>query len=292
MLLDSVWNLLGWHSPRAEASPPAVEPPVAPALAEDDDPVWPSARIEVTEALWGEGFLFPGGRAEVLRLTKPFGLTAASSLLLVGAASGGPPQCIATEFGVWVTGYETNRRLADLANERSRRAGLGRRALVECWDPLKPKFPRRYFHHGMAIDALHGAKPELLLAAAARAIKPGGQFVLLETVADLPLAPTDPLVAAWIRSEPPAVDLPSELRITNELARLGFDVRIVEDMSRRHMQSAIEGWRGVVQAMAGTRPTPRQLAAMVREAELWLNRLRLMRAGKLRLVRWHAIASG
>jgi hypothetical protein len=32
-----------------------------------------------------------------------------------------------------------------------------------------------------------------------------------------------------------------------------------------------------------------QLALIVREAELWMARLRLMRERRLRLVRWHAI---
>jgi cyclopropane fatty-acyl-phospholipid synthase-like methyltransferase len=295
MLLDSVWSLLGWHAISDPALPPAAGPvpslvPDA-ALAEDDDPIWPSARVSVAEALWGEGFLFPGGAAEVLRLTTPLGLTAASSLLLIGAGSGGPPRCIAEEFRVWVTGYEANASLMALANQRSQRAGLGRRAQVEPWDPLAPKFPRRYFHHGMAVEALRGAAHEPLLAAAAKALKPGGQFVLLETVSDLPLDPADPMVASWARLEHRRAGLPSELAITEALARLGFDVRIVEDVSRREMQNAILGWRTAVQAMAGARPTLRQIAVVVREAELWLARFHLMRAGRLRQVRWHAIAA-
>jgi hypothetical protein len=44
--------------------------------------------------------------------------------------------------------------------------------------------------------------------------------------------------------------------------------------------------------MAGARPALRQVAVVVREAELWLARVRLMRAGRLRLVRWDAIAPG
>ena len=203
MLLDSVWNLLGWHASPAGAPPPAVAPvpsliPDA-ALAEDDDPVWPSARISVAEALWGEGFLFPGGSAEALRLATPLGLSAASSLLLIGAGIGGPPRCIAAEFGVWVTGYEANPHLVELANERSKRAGLGRRAQVEPWNLLAPKFARRYFHHGIAIEPLRGTAPEPLLAAASLALKPGGQFVLVEVVSDLPLDPADPMVATWAR---------------------------------------------------------------------------------------------
>ena len=92
MLLDSVQKLLGWLAPPADASLLAAEPTASPVpdpeLADDDDPVWPSARIGVAEALWGQGFLFPGGGAEVLRLTAPLGLSAASSLLLIGAGSG------------------------------------------------------------------------------------------------------------------------------------------------------------------------------------------------------------
>lgn len=296
MLLDSVRNLLGLHAPPARALVPEPEEPASSlvpdaGLAEDDDPVWPSARLSVAEALWGEGFLFPGGRAEALRLAKPLGLTEASSLMFIGAGSGGAPRCIANEFGGWVTGYEANSHLASVANERNQRAGLGRRAQIEAWDPHAPKFPRHYFHHTMAIEPLGGAPPGPVLAAAAGALQLGGQFVLLEIVADRPLQPTDPIVAAWARLEHRRPDVPSELTITNALNGLGFDVRIAEDVSRRHLRYVIDGWQEAVRAMEGRRPTTRQLACLVREAEYWLARFRLMRAGRLRLVRWHAIGS-
>jgi cyclopropane fatty-acyl-phospholipid synthase-like methyltransferase len=261
----------------------------ATALAEDDDPDWPSARISVAEALWGEGFLFPGGREEALRLAKPLGLSAASSLLLVGAGTGGAPRGITSELGVWVTGYESNPRLTSVANERNMLAGLGRRAQVELWDPFAPVFPLHYYHHAMAIEALRGAPAELMLTAVAAALKPGGQFVLLETVADKALDPSDAMVAHWAELDHRPVDVPSELGITRTLGQLGFDVRIVEDVSQRHMQQAIAGWWQAVQTIKGTRPTLQQLALIVREAELWLARLRLMRERRLRLVRWHAI---
>jgi SAM-dependent methyltransferase len=294
MLLDSVRNLLGWHTAAVAALAAESVPSLVPeaALPEGDDPVWPSARIGVVEALWGEGFLLPGGGAEVLRLAAPLGLSAASSLLLIGAGSGGPPRRIAEEFGVWVTGYEANARLTALANERSQCAGLGRRAQVDPWDPLSPKFPPRYFHHGLAIEAMRGADPEPLLAAAAKALKPGGQLVLLETVSDLPLDPADPMVATWARLDHRSATAPAELAITEVLGRFGFDVRIVEDVSRREMQNAIKGWRTAVQSIAGRRPALRQIAVVVREAELWLARFHLMRGGRLRQVRWHAISAG
>jgi hypothetical protein len=44
--------------------------------------------------------------------------------------------------------------------------------------------------------------------------------------------------------------------------------------------------------MQGARPTLQQTALIISEAELWMARVRLMRAGKLRLVRWHAMGRG
>ena len=111
--------------------------------------------------------------------------------------------------------------------------GLGGARRWNPGNPLAPKFARRYFHHGIAIEPLRGAAPEPLLAATSLALKPGGQFVLLEVVSDLPLDPADPMVATWARLDNRPAQAPSELEITEVLGRHGFDVRIVEDLSRR-----------------------------------------------------------
>jgi SAM-dependent methyltransferase len=299
VLLESVRNLLWRHPPPVAARAPAREAAERPlslvpdaALAEDDDPIWPSARISVAEALWGEGYLFPGGEFETLNLAKPMGLSDAASLLLLGAGTGGSARSIAKAFGVWVSGFEANAHLAAVATERGVRAGMGRRALVETWEPDAPKFPLHYYHHGMALEPLHGAKPEPILAAVSLALKPGGNLVLVELVADTRLDPADPVVAAWARLDHRHAEVPSELAITRMLGRLGFDVRIVEDVSRRHLQYAIRGWSTAVRGMQASKPSLRQVAVVVHEAEVWLARFKLMRAGKLRLVRWHAIGSG
>lgn len=265
-----------------------VLPPLGPPL--HDDRLWPTERLEVVDALWGDGFQFPGGEAETLRLAKPLGLSAASSLLVVGAGSGGPPCCIASNMGVWVTGYESDPGLLGAATERSLRSGLARRAQIEAWDPDSPSFERGYFHHGLALEPLREGLLEPTLAALAQGLKPGGHLVLLETVADKPLDPSDPAVAAWQRLDGRKLDrLPAELTVTRALGRLGFDVRIVEDVSRRHVGQAVQGWREAVRGMQQAKPTHREATHLINEAELWLLRIRLFRGNGLRLVRWHAI---
>ncbi|MDR3535847.1 MAG: hypothetical protein P4L71_05045 [Acetobacteraceae bacterium] len=251
---------------------------------------WPVERMCVNDALWGEGYIFPGGEIETLRMAKPLGLSAASSLLVLGIGGGGPACSLAVNFGAWITGYEADPDLAVVATERALKANLGKRVKIETWDPSEPEFARNYYHHTMALEAMRGARPEPLLAAMASAMKPGGQLVMLEIVADTPLDPADPIVAAWARLDHrPADGMPNEVTVTRVLGRLGFDVRIVEDLSQRHLQQAMIGWRRTVRRLEATKPSPREAGQVVSEAELWLLRLRLFHDSKLRLIRWHAI---
>lgn len=249
---------------------------------------WSPERIAICEQLWGEGFLFPGGAEETLRLARPLGLSSAATLILVGAGSGGPPCTIASQLGVRVCGFETDPDLAALAQERTVRARLGRRAQVEMWYPAAPSFRTRAFHHGLALEPLRGAKAEPVLSALTAALKPGGQLVMLELVADEPLDPADPVVAGWSRFDR-SPDLLSESAITRILGRLGYDIRIAEDLTERHVHLAVLGWRRAVRALGEARPGPGSAPLLVAEAERWAFRLRLMREDKLRMIRWHAI---
>jgi len=265
-----------------------MEAELAPIAARP--PLWTPDRLFTTDSLWGEGYQSPGGEVETVRLAKPLGLSAASSLLLLGAGSGGPACSIAAQLGAWVSGFEADPNLAAAAIDRIARRNLTKRAQIETWDPNAPSFRHHFYHHGLALEALHGGQPERVLSAVANGLKPGGQLMMVELVADAPLDPANPVVAAWARLErrDPAA-LPKQEAITRILGRLGFDVRVVEDLSQRQIQSTLTGWRAAVRDMEYDRPSRRQAMRYIQEAELWMLRVRLMQPGWLRLVRWHAI---
>jgi SAM-dependent methyltransferase len=254
---------------------PAVAAEAAPEAASHPATLWPPARLGIEEELWGTGFLTPGGGPEVLRLAAPIGLTAASSLLLLGVGPGGPAQFLATEMGVWVNGHEADPDLAAIAARRIQRAGaaMAKRASVAGWNRHEPAFAPRASHHALALDAIRDAPVVPVLAAIAQALKPHGQVA----------------IAAWCRLEGRVPVLPQPEPITRGLSRLGFDVRVAEDVSARHMRLAVLGWRHLVRQMARDRPAPERAAAVVAQAELWTRRIRLMHAGRIRMMRWHAI---
>ncbi len=199
---------------------------------------WPEARIAAAESVWGEGFTGPGGAEEVLRLSRPLGITPAASALLLGAAGGGPSRALTTAFGGWVSGFEADPQLVALATDRLARAGLARRAPVAQWSPQAPTFRQSYFHHVLALEALRGARPELALGAVAQALKPGGQLMLTELVVDAADEFDNAMVSAWTSRDMREREMPTETHISRTLTRLGFDVRVVEDVSDRHTAAA------------------------------------------------------
>lgn len=274
-----------------DAAGDVVPPPDAVAVTAES--AWTPQRIEVADRLWGEGCIWPGGTDEVVRMAVPFGLSAASSLLYLGAGTVGPTLRLAGELGVWVCACEADPLLTAIAARRVQRAGvaLAKRATVQAWDPEKPSFRRNAFHHALAIEALRGKRPEDIVAAVCEAVRPGGHIGIVETVAPLPLDPAEPAVAAWCRLERRAPPHPGTDWVTRPLGRLGFDVRVSEDVTVRHVRLAVTGWKRLVREMKLDRPSPLRAAATVAEAELWLRRVQLLRSGRLRVMRWLAIST-
>ncbi len=251
---------------------------------------WPATRIAAVESLWGDGFTMPGGGPETLRLAKPLGLSTSVTLLLLGGGLGGPAHAISDGLGSWVASFESDPDLFAMAAGRRPARDPQNRITVESWDRADPQFRSRSANHALSLEALRGSRPAPLLESLASALRPQGHIVLTELVSEVAPSDKDREFAAWCRLENRLPELPSSHDVTGALERLRFDVRIVEDLSDRHIAQTLGGWREAVRTMAaGPRPAAHSAAAFVTEAELWLLRIRLMRRLGVRLMRWHAI---
>ncbi len=277
-----VVDIKGWN--RAETLPP----PQAPSV-----PRWPPARVAAVETLWGKGYATPGGEGETLRLVKPLALSPSVTVLVLGGGLGGPAQSISRNFGAWVTSFEcdSDQRAVAAANCATAEPGKSR-VTVAAWDRHAPAFRPHSANHALLLEPLRGAAVAPLLESLAGALSASSQIVLTELVAEQPPGTADREFAAWCRLDNRLPLLPRPGEVTDALQVVGFDVRVAEDMSDRHVSQTLGGWREAVRAMAvGPRPTAHTAAAFVNEAEMWLLRIRLMRRLGVRLMRWHAIRS-
>ena len=283
MLLAGVKNWLSRSPENAFAS-------LLPNEAQDRSIIWPAERIALAAKLWGEGFILPGGEEETLRTARPMGLSPASSLLLLGCGPGGASRIIASRLGVWVSGFEADPDLVAAGVTLCAHSGLGKRAQVDFWNPERPDFQHRYFHHAIGLEPMREASPETVLAGIALALRPAGQVSLLKLVAPERVTVADREMTRLIELESRTDAPAAEATISRALGRLGFDVRVAEDVSARHEAHIVRGWKGLVRMLSEQRPGTAEAARLVREGEMWMLRARLLRSERLRFVRWHAIA--
>jgi cyclopropane fatty-acyl-phospholipid synthase-like methyltransferase len=287
-------------APAVWGQPPTLEEPVQqPTVAPSNQTAsnvtysqrWPEARVAAVESLWGAGYVSPGGPDETLRLTKPLGLDANSTLIVLGGGIGGPALTVTSSFKSWVTSLEADPVLAAVAEARRPSLDTSKRITMQGWQRDRPAFKPRSANHALSLEAMRGVPPVPVIKGLAGAMRPQGHIVMTELVADKPTPEGDREFGAWCRLEDRLPVLPRTADISTALEREKFDVRVVEDISERHVTQTLEGWRAAVKAMTvGARPAAAAAAAFVNEAELWLLRIRLMKRLELKLIRWYALS--
>ena len=303
-------QVLNWFGPSArsrgragsadpavqDASARAVPTPSRPPRRLDPEPPPPSAerwselRLKVMAAIWGEGFLGPGGAEEVLLLSKPLGLNETHSVLNLGAGLGGATRALAAASGAWVTGYEADSDLALAAQEISVRQKVEKKAEIRQLDPADPQIRKGYYHHALALEALWRIPDKApVIAALVAGVKPQGQVVLTDLALGTPSPSAERAFSAWSRREGVAPCLAGEKAMTGLLAREGLEVRICEEITQRHIGQSVAAWAAFVEELKRDRPARPFAAEIVNEAERCQRRIELLRAGRLRLLRWHAI---
>lgn len=248
-----------------------------------------AARALWADRLWEDGCVLPGGVAEIQRLSGLLPLSPATTLLLVGRDAGGAAATIITQRGAWVAAHQHDPLVATRMAPRLR--PLGRRAAILPWNPAAPAFRVNYHHHALALEPLAGGgEMPALLAALAAGLKPNAQLVVLELVAGehaaLPNAPMDRWLTLEGRPDPP----PKRAAVEAAIQAAGFQLHVAEDAAPRQCAAITEAWARMLGEMRRTkeRPSRSSALAMITEAELWLLRHRLLTAGDIGLMRWHA----
>ena len=292
--LHAWWE--GYDLPPVEAE---SQPPVEPAASSGSGGVvaatvpdpWSKSRIKIAEMIWGDGFNFPGSAEHVVELVKPFGLTKEKSLLDLGCGLGGGTRAIAKEFGTWVEGMEQSPALARAGMELSEKAGLGKKATVSPYDPMKVFFtPRRYDAAFARMVLWQLADKKRMLGEIDKGLKSQGQLTFTEYVIK-PGAAGAAGLGAWLKAEHCA-NMPCTLKdVTKMLEELKIDIRIAEDMTADFRRLVTQGWAKAVELLGNGAAglAPEEAQALVHEAELWRMRIGLIDSGTLQVARFFGI---
>ena len=156
------------------------------ANEDKEDPGYPEDAAGRLELIWGDGFLSPGGPAEVSRILGGKDITGCD-VLDIGSGTGGVDIVLVRDHGAGtVIGIDVEKRLVDLATDRSQKLHLDGRIKYQVVDPGPLPFKDESFDVVFSKDAIiHVREKEDIYSEALRVLRPGGRL----------------LVSDWLRGE-------------------------------------------------------------------------------------------
>jgi SAM-dependent methyltransferase len=244
----------------------------------NNNKMWSAAPAEISERMWGDGFVTPGGAYISDLMTKPLGLTKDMSVLDLSAGLGGRIRRIANEYGCYVTGYEPDPEVAKRGMEISQRLGQAKHAGIEAYDPEKIEI-RRMYDCVIARETFYRIqdKPTAMKLIAA-SLKARGHLVFTDYLVN-PEDDEKPAIIAWKASE----ILARPLGLQNMVAawqKVGIKMRVQEDMSDFYKKEVAKGLQRLAIFLgSGVSPDPATKLALERRIRLWAHRVSAMEQG-------------
>ncbi len=248
-------------------------------------------RIECKNLVWGEGFTSPGDAAYCCDLVRPAGLTAEHSMLDLGAGLGGPARAFAREFGVWVTGKEIDRELADAGMELSVAAGMARKAPISVFNPKTTEIPDRKFDCIFSKETIFlVADKREFIRKIERGLKSRGNLMFTDFIA-ADGASGKPNLRQWINSEPGDPHPISAKETTGILAESGLEPRVARDITDEFESMLIatwNNWKDIVETLNTYVNRDELMQELAKETQLWTVRQQAIQSGDLKVYSFYA----
>lgn len=184
--------------------------------------------IRFLEALWGEGYLSPGGPEEIARVLE--GVPVAGKRVLdIGCGAGGITLGLVRDHGAaQVTGIDVEGPVCAEARRKADAAGLSSQITITQVEPGPFPFPDGSFDLVFSKDSIvHIADKETLAREAFRVLSPGGWFAASDWLISHDGDPS-PEMTEYLRLEDLDFGMASPARYRAALAGAGFtDIALV-----------------------------------------------------------------
>ncbi|ESY70294.1 MULTISPECIES: methyltransferase domain-containing protein [Mesorhizobium] len=223
----------------------------------DAEPEYDDTAIRFLEALWGDGYLSPGGPEEVDRVVQGLSLEG-RTILDIGCGSGGVTLHLVERHGaVHAIGFDVEQPVIEAARRRAAARGLTERASFIQAPPGPLPFADRSFDVVFSKDALlHVADKDALFAEIFRVLKPGGVFAASNWMIGHDGEPS-PEMKAYVDAEGLSFAMASPARYAQAMRGAGFADVTIRDRNPWYQEVA----RGELERLKGLLYAP--VAAVV-----------------------------
>ncbi len=202
--------------------------------------LYPDKLIGMLEAIWGEGWLSPGGPAEVARILAGIDVRG-KQVLDIGCGVGGADFELLDHHGAGhVTGIDVEETVLGKARGRAYQRGRGGEVEFLTVTPGPLPFASRRFDIVFSKDSIvHMADKHALMAEVYRVLKPGGWFAASDWLIGHDGTPSVEM-RAYIAAEGLDFGMASPARYRDAMDKAGFEEISMESRNAWYRSTARE----------------------------------------------------
>jgi 2-polyprenyl-3-methyl-5-hydroxy-6-metoxy-1,4-benzoquinol methylase len=194
--------------------------------------------MALLEAIWGDGFMSPGGSAEVDRYLAQIDL-GGQTVLDIGCGLGGVDLHLVQHHGAaQVTGIDIDPALIERCNQLAQKHGLSQQLQFICVQPGPLEFDEASFKVVTSKDSIiHIEDKHAMARDVYRILEPGGWFAASDWLAGYEKKPS-PEMQAYVEAEGLDFGLASQRTYRDALETAGFIEIDVVDRNKWYQQQA------------------------------------------------------
>ena len=243
-----------------------------------EEGLWHALPGEISERMWGRGFVTPCDERFTEMMCLPMGLTKNMSMLDLSAGLGERMRQVTHEFGIYITGREPDPEIAARGMEMSQAVGLGKRDEITAYDPMNLLEPRLYDCVIARETIYRVGDKEKFIKSIVDSCKSRAQVSFTDYIVN-PEAAKQPAIALW-RAFEQGADPIGLIKMAEIWAKAGMSLRVHDDQTEYYKREVKQGLVRFAEFMAtGVQPDGPTKKAIQKRIATWGHRLAALDAG-------------
>jgi len=249
--------------------------------------LWSAHPGEISERMWGHGYVSPGDEHITNLLITPLGINKDMNILDLSAGLGGRMRKMTEEYGVYINGLEPDADIAARGMSISVAAGRSKQAAIEAYDPMNLTSTHKYDCVIARETIYRVADKQKFINSIVACCKPKAQISFTDYVVN-PEVHDAPNIAAW-RAFEKGADPVGLVEMAEMWAKAGISIRVHDDQTDYYKKEVRRGLLVFAKFMAAdVKPDEPTRKAIERRVMIWAHRMAAIDAG-MRFYRFYGM---
>jgi len=243
---------------------------------------WDDQRLAVSQTIWGESFLKPGGPAFAREILKSAKVTSKDTVLDLTAGMCGTAMVLASQHNLWMEAFEQNQSVVAKAHNMLVTKGMAKKIKLTHQPLNELKLDPKKYDLIYSRENLYKEEAKVkIIEEVKKGLKKNGRFIFTDFI-NVNKTNDEEAVSKYFELNPWTME-----QYLVALKNADLNVFAHTDMSNQYLKHINHAWYEMIGKIEDTSHTKEFVNKLMNEGSVWLSRHKAIQSGKIRLMRYH-----